>query len=87
MELRQILFASMISPPCEELLTSYTGQELAGKLLDLVGWERTERVVLEPVVDRLSQQFKHHADMVPVIKDFVQMETFTVEEKENSMSE
>lgn len=54
----------------------YTNQELASKLLDLVGRERTEGVIFEPVVDRLSQQIKHHANMVPVIKDFIQMETF-----------
>lgn len=62
--------------------TGYTNQELASKLLDLVGRERTEGVIFEPVVDRLSQQIKHHANMVPVIKDFIQMETFAVELQE-----
>lgn len=50
-------------------------------MLDLVGRERTERIVLEPVIDRLSQEIKNHTDMVPVVKAIVEMEAFTAKEK------
>lgn len=73
---------SVVKMSCKVVRTGYTCQELASKLLNLVGWERTERIVLEPVVDRLSQQIKYHANMVPVIKDFIQVETFAIELQE-----
>lgn len=54
----------------------HTGQELSSKLLDLVGWEGAEGVVLEPVVDRLSQQLKYHAHMVLVVEPLSQVQAF-----------
>lgn len=58
--------------------TCDTCKELPGKILDLVGRKWAERVVLEPVVYRLSQQIKHHADVIPVVETVVQVEAFAI---------
>lgn len=67
--------------------TCDTGEELPGKILDLVGRKWAERVVLEPVVYRLSQQIKHHADVIPVIEAVVQVEAFAINLRQISMRE
>lgn len=65
--------------------TRDTCEELPGKILDLVGWKWAERVVLKPVVYRLSQQIKHHADVIPVVEAVIQVEAFANNLKQKSM--
>jgi hypothetical protein len=47
----------------------------------MVWWEWTEGIVLEPVVDGLAQKIKDHTDMIPKIKDFVQVQAIATKEK------
>lgn len=45
-------------------------------MLNLIRWKWTKLVVFEPVIDGLSKEVKHHANMVPVVEAIVQVETF-----------
>ena len=50
----------------------------------MVRWERTKGVVLEPIVDRLTQKFKDHADMIPVNEDLHQVQTIATKGKQDN---
>lgn len=50
------------------ILTGYTGQELAGKALDLAVGERDKVVALKEVEDTRAQEIHDNADMATIVE-------------------
>ena len=58
------------------VLTCDGGNELPSKVLNVRHRERRERVLLEEVEHRRSEQLEDQADVVPVVEALHQMDTF-----------
>ena len=57
-------------------LTGDTGEQLAGKVLDLRTWKGYKSVALEEIKDALAQQIRDDTDVIAKIKGVSEMYAF-----------